>query len=241
MDGASAIRIGTSGFSYKEWLGGFYPPKLPGSKMLAFYAERLPTVEINYTFRRMPRPELLAGWAAQTPEGFRFALKAPERITHLARLRNVDADLIRFTEAAYVLGTKLGPVLFQLPPGFKRDVALLNQFLLLLDGRLRAAFEFRDKTWFDDSVFEALRAGGAALCIAESEKLATPIERTAPQVYVRLRKESYDEQGLRSWAERLLGFAADGAEVYVYFKHQTAAPGFALRTRELASEATHAG
>jgi len=138
--GASAIRIGTSGFSYKEWLGGFYPTKLPGSKMLAFYAERLATVEINYTFRRMPRRELLAGWAAQTPASFRFALKAPERITHLARLRNVDADLVRFTEAASVLGEKLGPVLFQLPPGFKRDVAVLNQFLLLLEGRLRAAF-----------------------------------------------------------------------------------------------------
>jgi len=240
MDGAPEIRIGTSGFSYKEWLGGFYPPRLPGSKMLAFYAERLPTVEINYTFRRIPRPELLAGWAAQTPASFRFALKAPERITHLARLRNVDADLIRFSEAASVLGKKLGPVLFQLPPGFKRDVTLLGEFLRLLDGSLRAAFEFRDKTWFDDSVLEALRAGGAALCIAESEKLASPIERTAPHVYARLRKESYDDQGLRSWAERLLRFAADGAEVYVYFKHQIAAPGFALRTRELVGEAAHA-
>lgn len=241
MDGAPEIRIGTSGFSYKEWLGGFYPPKLPGIKMLAFYAERLPTVEINYTFRRIPRPELLAGWAAQTPASFRFALKAPERITHLARLRNVDADLARFAEAASVMGERLGPVLFQLPPGFKRNVALLNQFLLLLDGRLRAAFEFRDKTWFDDSVLEALRAGGAALCIAESAKLATPIERTGRQVYVRLRKESYDDQSLRSWAERLLGFAADGAQVYVYFKHQTAAPGFALRMRDLVGEAAHAG
>jgi len=241
MDRALAIRIGTSGFSYKEWLGGFYPPKLPGGKMLAFYAERLSTVEINYTFRRMPRPEMLAGWAAQTPPGFRFALKAPERITHLARLRNVDADLVRFAEAASVMGSKLGPVLFQLPPGFKRDVALLNQFLSLVDGRICAAFEFRDKSWFDDSVLEALRAGGAALCIAESEKLATPIERTARHAYVRLRKESYDEQGLRSWTERLLRFAADGAEVYVYFKHQTAAPGFALRMRELVGEAADAG
>jgi len=238
MDRAPAIRIGTSGFSYKEWQGPFYPPKLPGSKMLAFYAERLPTVEINYTFRRMPRPELLTGWAAQVPGEFRFALKAPERITHIARLKNVDADLTRFIEAAAMLGAKLGPVLFQLPPGFKRDVALLNDFLRMLDGALPAAFEFRDKSWFDDSVLEALRAGRAALCIAESEKLATPIERTGRQVYVRLRKESYDDQALREWAKRLIGFANDGAEVLVYFKHQTAAPGFASTMRELVGEAS---
>ncbi|MGD0072724.1 MAG: DUF72 domain-containing protein [Candidatus Binataceae bacterium] len=240
MDVASQIRIGTSGFSYKEWVGGFYPPKLPSTKMLAFYAERMPTVEINYTFRRIPRPEFLAGWAAQTPAGFRFALKAPERVTHQARLRNVGADLLRFAEAASAMGEKLGPVLFQLLPGFKRDVALLNQFLLRLGGGMRAVFEFRDASWFDDSVLEALRAGGAALCIAESAKLATPIERTARHVYVRLRNESYDDQSLRAWAERLLRFAADGAEVYVYFKHQTAAPGFALRMRDIVGEAAHA-
>jgi uncharacterized protein YecE (DUF72 family) len=240
MDGASAIRIGTSGFSYKEWLGGFYPPKLPGSKMLAFYAERLPTVEINYTFRRIPRPEQLQGWAAQTPEGFRFALKAPERITHHARLKNVEGDLDRFIESATALGAKLGPVLFQLPPGFKRDIAVINDFLVLLDRRLIAAFEFRDKSWFDDSVLEALRAKGAALCIAESDKLASPIERTADQVYVRLRKESYDDQALQEWAKRLLGFADGGAEVFVYLKHQTAAPGFVACLRELVDEAARA-
>jgi len=240
MDRAAAIRIGTSGFSYKEWQGSFYPPKIPGSKMLAFYAERLPTVEINYTFRRMPRPELLTGWASQTPGNFRFALKAPERITHTARLRNTDNDLTRFVEIASVLGEKLGPVLFQLPPGLKRDIPLLSDFLNLLDHRVCAAFEFRDKSWFDDSVFEALRTSGAALCIAESDKLATPIERTAPQVYVRLRKESYDDEGLRAWAGRLAGFANDGAEVFVYLKHQTAAPGFVFRLRELTDEVARA-
>jgi len=240
MDRAAAIRIGTSGFSYKEWLGSFYPPKLARSKMLAFYAERLPTVEINYTFRRIPRPEQLQGWAAQTPEGFRFALKAPERITHHARLKNADADLTRFIASALALGVKLGPVLFQLPPGFKRDIPLLNDFLLLLDRRLTAAFEFRDKSWFDDSMLEALRAKGAALCIAESDKLASPIERTADQVYVRLRRESYDEQALRDWSKRLLGFANDGAEVFVYLKHQSAAPGFVAQLQELVGEAARA-
>jgi len=234
-----AIRVGTSGFSYKEWLGGFYPPRLPGAKMLAYYAERFPTVEINYTFRAMPRQAMLARWAVQTPADFRFALKAPERITHSARLRNVEADLDRFIEAAAALGDKLGPVLFQLPPGFKRDVPLISEFLLLLDGRLRAAFEFRDKTWFDDSVLEALLVGRAALCIAESEKLLTPIERTAPYVYVRLRNRGYDDQSLGSWAERLRRFAGDGAEVYVYLKHDLAAPQLATRLRELIGEATN--
>jgi uncharacterized protein YecE (DUF72 family) len=240
MDRAAAIRIGTSGFSYKEWQGSFYPPKIPGGKMLAFYAERLPTVEINYTFRRMPRPELLTGWAVQTPENFRFALKAPERITHTARLRNADADLTRFVEIASVMGDKLGPVLFQLPPGFKRDVPLLIDFLKLVDRRVCAAFEFRDKSWFDDSVFEALRSSAAVLCIAESDKLATPIERTAVQVYVRLRRESYDDEGLRAWAGRLAVLANDGAEVFVYLKHQTAAPGFVSKLRELVDEVARA-
>ncbi len=236
MTVSPAIRIGTSGLSYKEWLGSFYPQRLPGNKMLAYYAARFPTVEINYTFRAMPRPAMLAGWGAQTPEDFRFALKASQRITHLARLRNVEADLDRFVEATAVLGDKLGPVLFQLPPGFKRDVPLIKEFLLLLNERIRAAFEFRDKTWFEDSVFEALRGSRAALCIAESDKLSTPIERTAPYVYVRLRNQFYDDESLGSWAERLRRFAADGAEVYAYLKHDVAAPHLAMRLRELLSE-----
>ncbi len=220
----AVIRIGTSGFSYKEWRGGFYPPKLAGPKMLAYYAERLSTVEINYTFRAMPR-------AAMTPEHFRFALKAPQRITHLARLRGVEDALARFGSVSQALGERLGPALFQLPPDFKRDVPLLADFLGILGGRMRAAFEFRDRSWFDDAVFEALRTAGAALCIAESERLSSPPEQTAPYAYFRLRREGYDERALGAWAERLSRMAARCEEMYVYFKHEERAPALALKLR----------
>jgi uncharacterized protein YecE (DUF72 family) len=230
---AGEIRIGTSGFSYKEWLGGFYPAKLPGAKMLEYYAARLPTVEINYTFRAMPRVEMLERWGAQVPAHFRFALKAPQRITHIARLQGAEDSLDHFIKVSAALGRKLGPSLFQLPPGLKRDVALLTDFLAQLDGRIRAAFEFRNSSWFNDSVMAALGEGHAALCIAESDKLSTPIERTAPWVYVRLRKEGYDDSALKQWAERLRSFADGGAESYAYFKHENAAPALAERLRAM--------
>jgi uncharacterized protein YecE (DUF72 family) len=229
----ATIRIGTSGFSYKEWLGGFYPEKLAGPKMLAHYAARLPTVEINYTFRAMPKREMLEKWATQTPEHFRFALKAPQRITHFARLRGVDDTVAYFAEVASAMGERLGPSLFQLPPGFKCDVALLRDFLALLKGKLRAAFEFRDRSWFDDSVMRTLAEGGAALCITESEKLSAPVERTAPFVYLRLRNEDYDDAGLAAWAKRLSAMAAEAEEIYLYFKHEDHAPDLALRLREM--------
>jgi uncharacterized protein YecE (DUF72 family) len=230
---AATIRIGTSGFSYKEWLGGFYPEKLAGPKMLAHYAARLPTVEINYTFRAMPRREMLEKWATQTPEHFRFALKAPQRITHFARLRGVDDTVAHFAEVASAMGERLGPSLFQLPPGFKCDVALLRDFLATLKGKLRAAFEFRDKSWFDDSVMRTLADGGAALCIAESEKISSPVERTAPFVYLRLRNEDYDDAGLAAWAKRLSAMAAEADEIYLYFKHEDHAPDLAMRLRAM--------
>jgi uncharacterized protein YecE (DUF72 family) len=230
---SATIRIGTSGFSYKEWLGGFYPEKLAGPKMLAHYAQRLPTVEINYTFRAMPRREMLEKWAAQTPEHFRFALKAPQRITHFAKLKDVDNPVAHFAEVASSMGTHLGPVLFQLPPNFKRDVALLRDFLALLHGRLRPAFEFRDKSWFDDSILQTLREGGASLCIAESETIASPVERTANFVYMRLRHEEYDAAGLKLWAERIARMAAESDEIYIFFKHETSAPDRAMRLRAL--------
>jgi uncharacterized protein YecE (DUF72 family) len=229
----ASIRIGTSGFSYKEWLGGFYPEKLPGPKMLAHYAQRLPTVEINYTFRAMPRREMLEKWAVQTPEPFRFALKAPQRITHLAKLKEVDHLVAHFAEVASSMGARLGPSLFQLPPNFKRDIPLLRDFLAMLHGRLRPAFEFRDKSWFDDSVLQILREGGAALCIAESESIASPIERTAPFVYLRLRNQDYDAAGLKLWADRILAMAAECEEIYIFFKHETSAPDRAARLHAL--------
>ncbi len=227
------IRVGASGFSYKEWLGVFYPPKLPGPQMLSYYAQRLPTVEINYTFRQMPRREMLERWASQTPASFRFALKAPQRITHEARLRGVGESVERFVAAAAGLGERLGPVLFQLPPDFARDVELLQDFMEMLKGRLRAAFEFRNRSWFHDSVLQTLRDGGAALCIAESEKLISPMKRTASHVYVRLRKEDYGDEALSEWAARLRRFAEEAAEIYVYFKHEVAAPELASRLSQL--------
>ena len=150
------ILIGTSGFSYKEWLGGFYPEKLPGAKMLEYYAERMPTVEINYTFRAMPKTAMLEGWAARTPATFRFALKAPQRITHFAKLRGVKETTDTFIERASVMGERLAPALFQLPPDLKIDLELLRDFLAILKGRIRAAFEFRNRSWFDKSVMTAL-------------------------------------------------------------------------------------
>src|SRR5438067_4350550 len=152
-----SIRIGTSGFSYKEWVGGFYPPKTPGAKMLEFYASRFAAVEINYTFRAMPRAQMLEGWAAKTPEDFRFALKAPQRITHFARLKDAGDTVDHFVATAAVMGQRLGPSLFQLPPDFKCDLPRLTDFLSQLGGRMRTAFEFREKSWFDDGVLNALR------------------------------------------------------------------------------------
>jgi uncharacterized protein YecE (DUF72 family) len=227
------IRIGTSGFSYKEWVGSFYPPRTPGNKMLAYYAQRMPTVEINYTFRAMPRPQMLEGWVRETPDDFRFALKASQRITHQARLRSTQSDLDYFISVAAALGERLGPTLFQLPPGFKKDVPLLSAFLAQLDGRLAAAFEFRDPSWFDDAVFDALGQAGSALCIAESDKISAPVVLTAPYAYLRLRREGYDEVGLTQWADRIADMDAQDRDVYVFLKHEVAAPGLASTLRGL--------
>ena len=233
MGEGAKIRIGTSGFSYKEWLGGFYPEKLAGPKMLAHYAGRLPTVEINYTFRAMPKREMLEKWAVQTPEHFRFALKAPQQITHFAKLRGTESIVAHFADVASVMGERLGPSLFQLPPSLKRDDVLLRDFLAILDRKLRPAFEFRNSSWFDDSVMQILRDGGAALCIAESDKITSPIERTAPFVYLRLRNEEYDQAAMDQWAERLSTMAAESEEIYVFFKHEVQAPDRAFRLREM--------
>lgn len=223
------IRIGASGFSYKEWLGHFYPAKLSGAKMLAYYAERLPTVEINYTFRRMPKVSTFEGWVEKTPPNFRFALKASQRITHFDRLRGTKSALDYFIEVAGTLRERLGPVLFQLPPDLPRDDGLLIDFLDEIGGRVRAAFEFRNRSWFNDRVLEILRTGQAALCIAESEKLASPVECTAPFAYLRLRNETYDDAGLELWASRIRGLSQQADEIYVFFKHESAAPDLAKR------------
>ncbi|HEY6419004.1 MAG TPA: DUF72 domain-containing protein [Candidatus Binataceae bacterium] len=231
------IRIGTSGFSYKEWLGRFYPSDLKGPKMLAYYATRLKTVEINYTFRQMPRRELLERWASETPADFRFALKAPQRITHQARLRGVDDAVDRFATLAAAMGDRLGPVLFQLPPGLKRDLPLLSGFLAFAAEKMRLVFEFRDQSWFDDTVFEELRKHGAAFCIGETEHIPEPpLIRTAPLAYLRLRKDEYDGAALARWAARIRELARDGGEVSAYFRHGETAPDLAARLISLLEE-----
>jgi len=218
------VLIGTSGFSYKEWCGSFYPEKIAGPKMLAFYAQRFPAVEINYTFRAMPRKQMLEKWCGETPENFRFSLKASQRITHIAKLKNVESEVNYFIETAQVLGERLGPTLVQLPPGLKKDLPVLKDFLALLNGRMKAAFEFRNKQWLDDETFAVLQQAGCALCIAESDKLASPVVRTAPYTYLRLRKEDYTDEELAAWGEKIKALAAECAEVYVFLKHATGAP-----------------
>ena len=185
------IWIGTSGYNYPEWKGSFYPADLPAAKMLPYYAARFPTVEINYTFYRMPNEKLTRGWAAQTPARYKLTLKAPRRITHDNRLRNCGELVSTFCRVAATLGDKLGVLLFQLPPSAKKDVQLLDAFLGELPGDVRAAFEFRHVSWFADEVFDRLAARRLALCIADSEKMSAPIRITADYAYFRLRDEGY--------------------------------------------------
>jgi uncharacterized protein YecE (DUF72 family) len=222
------LLAGASGYSFKEWKGNFYPQSIKPDAMLAWYGERLPTVEINNTFYQMPKASVLENWAKSTPAGFRFAIKASRRITHFARLKpETAADSVDFLyRNLAALDVKRGPVLFQLPPQMKKDLPRLNEFLRLLPQGHRAAFEFRNDTWFADDVYDALKAAGAALCVSEREDNAPPpLVETVSWGYVRLRLESYSEEDLRKWAERL---AATGwRESYVYFMHEPTAPAYA--------------
>jgi uncharacterized protein YecE (DUF72 family) len=223
------VLVGTSGYNYPEWRGTFYPEKFSTDKMLAFYAERFPTVEINYTFYRMPSERLLAGWSAGTPAGFRFTLKAPRRITHDSRLQHCEELVDGFCRTARTLGPKLGVLLFQLPPTFKKDVAILRNFVALLPEGTRAAVEFRHPSWHDAEVFRALRERNVALCIADSEKMSTPVEVTADYTYFRLRDEGYQTADIERWAGTIASLAVK--EGFVYFKHeeQGLGPEFAQR------------
>ena len=225
------VLTGTSGFSYKEWKGSFYPEDLPADAMLRYYAERLPAVEINNTFYRMPKAELLAGWAEEVPDGFRFVLKASQRITHFKRLKDVSEEVGYFLRVAATLGDRLGPILFQLPPNLKKDLPRLSEFLDLLPAATRAALEFRHASWFEDDVFEALRSRGAALCVAEDEELAAPLVATAGWGYLRLRRPDYGEAEVQAWADRVRTQAWE--EAYVFFKHEDAGTGPRLASRML--------
>jgi uncharacterized protein YecE (DUF72 family) len=217
---------GTSGFSYKEWKGSFYPEDLPASEMLQYYSARLSAVEINNTFYRMPRAEMLSQWSGQVPPGFVFVLKASQRITHQRRLKEAGDSVAYFFDQAAHLGDRLGPVLFQLPPNLKKDVPRLTSFLETLPPERRAAFEFRHASWFDEDVFEALRARGAALCLAEDEELETPLQSTTAWGYARLRRQDYGSKDLRRRAERYR--SQPWSELFVFFKHEEGGRGPAL-------------
>ncbi|HZB24895.1 MAG TPA: DUF72 domain-containing protein [Vicinamibacterales bacterium] len=223
------IQVGTSGYNYPEWRGSFYPEKFSTGKMLPYYAERFPTVEINYTFYRMPTDALLAGWAAATPEAFTFTLKAPRRITHDAKLQRCEDALQTFCRTARTLGPRLAALLFQLPPTMKKELGVLRSFLELLPEGLRTAFEFRHPSWFDAEVYAALRSRNAALCVADSEKLSTPVETTADYAYFRLRDEGYQQGDIEGWAATIRSLSVTDA--FVYFKHeeQGLGPDFARR------------
>jgi uncharacterized protein YecE (DUF72 family) len=232
------LLAGASGYSYKPWKGPFYPKDLPDAEMLRFYAERLPTVEINNTFYRLPKASVLEEWAAKTPEGFRFVLKASRRITHIHRLKDVGEMTDYLLETAGVLGPKLGPILFQLPPYLKKDLDRLRRFL---DGvpQGRAAFEFRDDSWLEEDVLEALRGHDAALCIADTEEGPATDGSVLPAPasfgYLRLRRDDYGDADLMHWLARIR--AQPWTQAYVFFKHEDdgAAPRLARRLMDLAS------
>jgi uncharacterized protein YecE (DUF72 family) len=217
--------VGTSGYNYPEWKGSFYPEKLPAAKMLPYYAERFPTVEINYTFYRAPNEKILQGWDAATPDQFKLTLKAPKRITHDARLRDCADRVRQFLETAAVLGPKLGALLFQLPPNLKKDLALFDAFLETFPPRVCAAFEFRHVSWLDEEIYDRLRARNLALCVADSEKLSTPVEITADYAYFRLRDEGYGPADIERWARVIAERTSQCRDVYVYFKHEESGKG----------------
>ncbi|MBC7942672.1 MAG: DUF72 domain-containing protein [Chitinophagaceae bacterium] len=219
---------GASGYAFKEWKGSFYPEKIEPEAMLGWYAERLPSVEINNTFYQMPKVEVLSRWAAATPAAFRFSIKASRRITHDARLAaDAAADSVAYLyKNLATLGAKRGPVLFQLPPFLKKDAARLREFLAVLPEGHRAAFEFRHDSWFDDEVYALLQGAGASLCLSEREDSSPPpLVETAPWGYVRLRLETYTPADLAAWHARLS--ATRWEEIHVYFMHEPTAPGYA--------------
>ena len=231
----SKVVAGASGYSFKEWKGTFYPEKIKLEEMLAFYAARLPTVEINNTFYRMPKTSVLNGWAATVADGFRFAIKASRRITHMSRIKaESSAEPVGFLyKNLAALGAKRGPVLFQLPPNLKKDLPRLEAFLELLPDGHQAAFEFRNDTWFADDVYDALKGAGAALVLSEREDNAPPpLVETAPWGYVRLRLETYTDEDLQQWAEKLAATA--WRETFVYFMHEPTAPAYAASLMRLA-------
>ncbi len=231
------IRAGTSGYSYKEWKGHFYPADLPAAEMLAYYAKQFSTVEINNTFYRMPTDKLLLDWSRQVPDSFQFVLKASRRITHNKKLANVDEDLAYLLKTMAALGAKRGPLLFQTPPFLRKNLDLLKSFLGQLPKSGRHSLEFRHQSWFDEETLDVLRAHNAALCLAEAENdLEIPFVSTADWGYLRLREQDYTDKDLKECSSRIAG--QPWKEVFVFFKHEDAGkgPAFAKRFMELACD-----
>jgi uncharacterized protein YecE (DUF72 family) len=229
------VHIGTSGYNYPEWRGSFYPEEFPAKKMFAYYAERFPAVEINYTFYRMPTPKTTEGWRAQAPEGFQYVLKAPKRITHERRLVDCRDEVAFFCESARGLGPHRGPLLFQLPPNLKLNLDRLTAFLADMPEGMRPVFEFRHDSWLVDDVYALLRTHGAALCIADFGDKSTPVVATARHGYFRLRDEGYTPADLERWADAVGELRESWDDAYVFFKHEDAGKGpeFARAFREL--------
>jgi uncharacterized protein YecE (DUF72 family) len=227
------LHVGTSGYSYKEWKGNFYPEDLPAKEMLAYYSRRLPAVEINNTFYRLPQPSMIENWRDQVPATFQFSIKASQRITHIKRLKNCADETKYLLDTAALMGERLGVVLFQLPPNSKKDAERLKDFLALLPGDTRAAFEFRHESWFDDETFGLLRDRDCALVVSDTdEKPLTEITSTANWGYLRLRKTNYEPQDLADWMKRVQ--EQKWKDAFVFFKHEDEGTGPKLAAQFIA-------
>jgi uncharacterized protein YecE (DUF72 family) len=226
---AGTLYLGTSGFAYDEWKGPFYPADLKNTEMLSFYSTRFPSVEINYTFRRSPTEKTLSAWVERTPESFRFALKAHQRITHTLRLANADESVSIFLDRVRVLGERLGPILFQCPPSLQYDRRLIESFLAYLPPTHRYAMEFRHPSWEEGR--KILQEQGTAWCVAETDEKETGELSWEPFGYLRLRKEEYSDDELHGWSKRIQETLAAGRDVYCYFKHEEKGTGPAQAER----------
>ena len=224
------IYVGTSGYSYKEWKGSFYPEKLPANEMLAYYAERFNAVELNNTFYRLPKPEMIENWKSQVPEDFRFTMKASQGITHFRRLKDATPATRFMLERVAPFEERLGAVLFRLPEDFKRDLARLETFLKGLPAKMPAVFEFRHESWFDDEVLELLRSHKRVLCVSDRDEMPlNHIDKTAAWGYVRLRRVNYSDADLKAWSKRIK--AQKWKHTYVFFKHEDEGTGPKLAKR----------
>jgi uncharacterized protein YecE (DUF72 family) len=224
--------VGTSGYAYKEWKGSFYPEKFPDKQMLSYYSERFRSVEINNTFYKPPTASVLEAWVAEVPADFRFVLKAPQEITHRKRLVGVEEMVSSFIDTAECLKERLGPLLFQLPPNYKKNMERLSAFLPLVAKQCRVTFEFRHPSWFDDEVFGLLREHNVALCIADADDdLEVPFEATADWGYSRLRRVEYSNSALKTWATNMQ--KQNWSDCFVFFKHEDTGTGPKFATQFL--------